>query len=164
MEIWINPSCSKCRVAKSELDDAGIEYTERRYLDDVPTAAELAEVLDRMGLQPWDVARAKETKEAGIDLPKDADHRDDWLAAMVAAPAHHPAPDHHPRRRHHGDRARRGDAGRRGPPRRLVNRRRRHIGRLRYSGCRVSIACQGAFPRRRETAHPLGLPPWHAWR
>ena len=86
MEIWINPSCSKCRVAKSELDDAGIEYTERRYLDDVPTAAELAEVLERMGLQPWDIARPRETQEAGIDLPRDTAHRDDWLAAMVANP------------------------------------------------------------------------------
>jgi arsenate reductase len=86
MEIWINPACTKCRVAKAELDSAGINYTERRYLDDVPTAAELAEVLDRMGLQPWDIARPKDTKEAGIDLPKDAAHRDDWLAAMVAAP------------------------------------------------------------------------------
>ena len=86
MEIWINPSCTKCRVAKSELDDAGIAYTERRYLDDVPTAAELADVLDRMALDPWDIARPKETKEAGIDLPKDAAHREDWLAAMVANP------------------------------------------------------------------------------
>ena len=39
-----------------------------------------------MGLEPWDIARPKETKEAGITLPKDADHRDDWLAAMVANP------------------------------------------------------------------------------
>jgi arsenate reductase len=86
MEIWINPACTKCRVAKSELDAAGITYTERRYLDDLPTTAELADVLDRMGLQPWDVARPKETREAGIDLPRDAAHRDDWLAAMVAHP------------------------------------------------------------------------------
>ena len=70
--------------AKAELDAAGIEYTERRYLEDVPTTAELAEVLDRMGLQPWDIARPKETKEAGINLPKDTDHRQEWLAAMVA--------------------------------------------------------------------------------
>ena len=41
MEIWINPACTKCRVAKSELDAAGIEYTERRYLDELPTTAEL---------------------------------------------------------------------------------------------------------------------------
>jgi arsenate reductase len=86
MEIWINPACTKCRVAKAELDAAGVDYTERRYLDEVPTTAELAEVLDRMGLEPWDVARPKETREAGIDLPKDAAHREDWLAAMVANP------------------------------------------------------------------------------
>ncbi len=85
-EIWINPSCSKCRTAKAELDAAGVEYTERRYLEDVPTAAELAEVLDRMGLQPWDIARPKETREAGIDLPRDEAHREDWLAAMTAHP------------------------------------------------------------------------------
>jgi arsenate reductase len=86
MELWINPACSKCRTAKAELDAAGIRYTERRYLDDIPTAGELAAVLDRMGLQPWDVARPKETREAGITLPRDAEHRDDWLAAMVADP------------------------------------------------------------------------------
>jgi arsenate reductase len=86
MEVWINPACSKCRVAAKELDEAGITWTERRYLDEVPTVEELAAVLDRMGLEPWDVARAKETKEAGIELPKDAGHRTEWLAAMVAHP------------------------------------------------------------------------------
>lgn len=86
MEIWINPACSKCRTAKAELDAAGVAYTERRYLEDVPTVDELAAVLDRMGLQPWDLARAKETQEAGIDLPRDAAHRQDWLAAMIAEP------------------------------------------------------------------------------
>jgi arsenate reductase (glutaredoxin) len=86
MEIWINPACTKCRVAPAELDAAGIDYTERRYLDDVPTSAELAEVLERMGLEPWDIARPKETRAAGIDLPRDAAHREDWLAAMVADP------------------------------------------------------------------------------
>ena len=86
MEIWMNPACTKCRVAKAELDAAGIEYTERLYLEDVPTTAELADVLDRMGLQPWDVARPKETREAGIALPRDPGHREEWLAAMVAHP------------------------------------------------------------------------------
>ena len=86
MEVWINPACTKCRVARAELDAAGISYTERRYLEDVPSTAELAEVLDRMGLQPWDIARPKETKEAGITIRRDADHREDWLAAMVANP------------------------------------------------------------------------------
>ena len=86
MEIWINPACSKCRSAKAELDAAGVEYTERRYLDDPPSAAELSAVLDRMGLDPWHVARPDETRAAGIDLPREAAHRDAWIAAMVADP------------------------------------------------------------------------------
>ena len=86
VEIWINPACSKCRTAKAELDAAGVAYVERRYLDEPPTPAELADVLDRLRLEPWDVARPAETREAGIDLPKDAAHRDDWIAAMAAHP------------------------------------------------------------------------------
>lgn len=86
MEIWINPACSKCRTAKAALDEAGVAYTERRYLDDVPTPAELAEVLGRLSLEPWHVARPVETRAAGIDFPKTAEHRDDWIAAMVANP------------------------------------------------------------------------------
>jgi arsenate reductase len=86
MEIWLNPACSKCRTAVSELDRAGVDYTVRRYLDEPPTAAELGAVVERLGLEPWDLARPKETREAGIDLPKDAEHRDEWLAALVAHP------------------------------------------------------------------------------
>ena len=86
MEVWVNPACSKCRAATSALDEAGVEYTVRRYLDDPPTAEELRDVVGRLGLEPWDVARPKETKEAGIDLPRDAAHRDDWLAALAAHP------------------------------------------------------------------------------
>jgi arsenate reductase len=86
VEIWINPACSKCRTAKAELDAAGIEYVERRYLETPPTSAELAGVVARLGLEPWDIARPAETRAAGIDLPRDADHREDWIAAMVANP------------------------------------------------------------------------------
>ncbi len=86
IEIWINPACSKCRTAISELDAAGSDYVVRRYLDDPPTPAELADVLARLGLEPWDIARAKEAAEEGIDLPRDAEHREQWLAALAAHP------------------------------------------------------------------------------
>jgi len=46
IEIWINPACSKCRSAKADLDAAGVEYVERRYLEEPPTAAELAAVIE----------------------------------------------------------------------------------------------------------------------
>lgn len=86
MEIWVNPACSKCRAATSALDEAGIAYTVRRYLDDPPTVAELTAVLDRLGLEPWDVVRPKEAAEAGLDLPRTAEHREDWLQAMAEHP------------------------------------------------------------------------------
>jgi arsenate reductase len=86
MELWLNPSCSKCRVAVEELDAAGIEYTVRRYLDDPPDEATLRDVVARLGLEPWDIARAEDAAEEGVELPRDAEHRDDWYAALAAHP------------------------------------------------------------------------------
>lgn len=87
MEIWLNPACSKCRAATAALDEAGVDYSVRRYLDDPPTAAELAEVLGRMGLEPWDIVRMSESPAAALEgLPKDAASRSDWIAAMIADP------------------------------------------------------------------------------
>ncbi|HVV29637.1 MAG TPA: ArsC/Spx/MgsR family protein [Mycobacteriales bacterium] len=89
MEIWINPACSKCRAALSAFDEAGLSYTVRRYLDDPPTAAELEVVLDHLGLQPWDLARPNESKDAAngvAGLPRDDANRGAWIDAMVAHP------------------------------------------------------------------------------
>ena len=89
MEIWLNPACSKCRTAVSDLDAAGVEYTVRRYLDDPPNPAEIAEVLDRLGLQPWDIARLGEPVAAELGLkswPKDDANRDRWIEVLAANP------------------------------------------------------------------------------
>ena len=89
MEIWLNPACSKCRTAVSELDAAGIPYTVRRYLDDPPNAAEIGDVLERLGLEPWDIARLGEAvaDEIGIkSWPKDAANRARWIDALAANP------------------------------------------------------------------------------
>lgn len=89
MEIWINPACSRCRAATSTLDEAGIEYTVRRYLDDPPTKAELVEVLQRLGLEPWDITRTGEavaTKIGLADIPKNAENRDRWIEALAEHP------------------------------------------------------------------------------
>jgi arsenate reductase (glutaredoxin) len=67
MEIRLDPGCSTCRPAVAELEAAGVEYAVGRYLDDPPTAAELGEVVARLGLEPWGVARAEE--ERAIQRP-----------------------------------------------------------------------------------------------
>jgi len=86
MEIWINPACSKCRVALADLDAAGVEYTVRRYLDEPPTVPELEGVLAALGLEPWDIARQKEAADEGLTFPHDPEHRDEWLAGLAAHP------------------------------------------------------------------------------
>jgi arsenate reductase (glutaredoxin) len=86
VEIWINPACSKCRTALADLDAAGVTYTVRRYLDDPPTRAELEAVVARLGLEPWDIARPKESAEEGLAFPRDAGHRDAWLDGLAAHP------------------------------------------------------------------------------
>ena len=89
MEIWINPACSKCRSAISLLDAEGAEYTVRRYLEDVPSEDEIREVLDRLGLEPWDITRTQEAaaKELGLkEWSRDDSSRDRWITALAEHP------------------------------------------------------------------------------
>lgn len=61
-------------------------YTVRSYLDEPPTAAELSDVLDRLGLQPWDIARTGEPRAAELGLADLPHERDTWIALLVANP------------------------------------------------------------------------------
>ncbi|MDQ0580583.1 arsenate reductase family protein [Streptomyces rishiriensis] len=89
MEIWINPACSKCRSALTLLDAEGADYTVRRYLEDVPSEDEIAAVLDRLGLEPWDITRTQEAEaeELGLkDWARDARTRERWISALATHP------------------------------------------------------------------------------
>jgi arsenate reductase len=86
VEVWFNPSCSKCRAARDQLDDAGVQYTLRRYLDDPPSEAELRAALTALGLEPWDITRLSEplARELGLkDMAKDADA---WIRVLADHP------------------------------------------------------------------------------
>lgn len=90
MEIWINPACSKCASALSLLDEAGASYTVRRYLEEPPTREEIEDVLQRLGLEPWDITRTAEPAAAEADMaswPRDPAHRARWIDALAATPA-----------------------------------------------------------------------------
>lgn len=89
MELWSNPSCSKCAGAQETLDDAHVPYRLRAYLTQPPTAEELGEVLRRLGAQPWDICRTGEpaaTVRGMADWPRDEANAQRWIEAMVAAP------------------------------------------------------------------------------
>ncbi|GAB4048140.1 ArsC/Spx/MgsR family protein [Catellatospora paridis] len=89
VEMWNNPSCSKCATARETFELNQVPVTLRPYLDAPPTAAELADVLDRLGAQPWEICRLGEPAAAELglaDWSRDAVDRPRWIAAMVAYP------------------------------------------------------------------------------
>lgn len=90
MDIWINPACSKCRAALAQLDAAGVNYSVRHYLQSPPTTDELTAVLERLGMEPWELVRMKDTAatETGLNvLPQEAELRPQWIATMSAHPS-----------------------------------------------------------------------------
>ena len=83
--IWHNPRCSKSRQTLALLEERGISPTVRLYLDDRPSTSEVAEVLQQLGMKPWELLRRGEKvlKELGLD--KDAADRA-LIEAMSANP------------------------------------------------------------------------------
>lgn len=86
MEVWFNPSCSKCRIAKEMFEEAGVDYTERRYLDDPPDEAELRAALTALRLQPWDITRMNEPLARELGLHEMARDADAWIGILAAHP------------------------------------------------------------------------------
>ncbi|MGC9665941.1 ArsC/Spx/MgsR family protein [Planosporangium sp. 12N6] len=89
MELWNNPSCSKCAGARDTLDAARVPYRLRAYLAQPPTAEELVDVLRRLRAEPWDICRTGEPAAAvrGMaDWPRDEANARRWVEAMVEAP------------------------------------------------------------------------------
>ena len=67
--IWHHPRCSKSRQTLTLLEERGISAAVRLYLDDAPSTAEVAEVLNQLGIAPWELLRRGEKvfKELGLD-------------------------------------------------------------------------------------------------
>jgi arsenate reductase len=88
LEIWYNPKCSKCRIAKEAVEEAGLAYHLRYYLEDAPSEAELRDVITRVGLEPWEICRTGDASGLGVTLPaaKDAAHREEWIEVLLANP------------------------------------------------------------------------------
>ncbi len=67
VRILHNPRCSKSRAALTLLRERGIEPEIVRYLETPPTKAELRRLLERAGLSPRVVVRARDARALGLD-------------------------------------------------------------------------------------------------
>jgi arsenate reductase len=61
MKIYHNPKCSKSRQAKQILDEHGLEYDVRLYLNDPLSVEDIKSLLVKLGLNISDIIRTKET-------------------------------------------------------------------------------------------------------
>jgi len=74
VEICFSPLRSKGRIARDQLDQAGVYSTLRRYLDDPPSKAGLPAALTALGLESWDITRMSEPLAHELGLKDMADH------------------------------------------------------------------------------------------
>ncbi|HEY9558073.1 MAG TPA: arsenate reductase family protein [Acidimicrobiales bacterium] len=86
LTLWHNQRCSKSRGAKEILEEAGVGFTERRYLDEPPSAAELDRVLEMLGMEPWELARMGEQVAKDLDLKSLPHDRGRWVEVMAQNP------------------------------------------------------------------------------
>jgi len=80
-----NPRCSKSRAAHALLEERGVEFRERRYLEEPLDREELAALQERLGAEPSEWVRKGESvfADAGLSIDSPPD-------ALLGAMADHP--------------------------------------------------------------------------
>lgn len=85
MKIYHNPRCRKSRETLQLIQDAGVEPQVIEYLTDVPSASELKEIIEMLGIKPYDLLRRGETDFRENFKGKDLSD-DEWIDAMIKYP------------------------------------------------------------------------------
>ena len=60
LKIYHNPRCRKSREGLAYLQETGLDFEEVRYLDEIPSAEELAKLLQYLGMKPMELVRTNE--------------------------------------------------------------------------------------------------------
>jgi arsenate reductase len=81
-----NPRCSKCRRAKEILEERGVSFVERQYLEDPLSAAELADLRQKLDRPVREWVRAKDDAFKASGLSADAPEQE-LLTAIASQPA-----------------------------------------------------------------------------
>lgn len=84
--IYHNPRCSKSRASLELLESKGIKAEIVRYLDSPPSAAELREVLSKLGLQAEQIVRKGEALYKELGLHEKTLGNDEWIEILIANP------------------------------------------------------------------------------
>ena len=86
IQIYHNPRCSKSRQTLTLLQEQGIEPTVIEYLKNIPAAADIKDVLNKLGISARELLRNKEDAYKEHNLADKSLSDDDIIAAMIASP------------------------------------------------------------------------------
>ena len=84
--IYHNPECSKSRQTLELLGEHGITPTIIEYLKSPPTAVQLREILDQLGIAPRDLMRKKESIYGESKLSNPSLSDDELIDFMIKYP------------------------------------------------------------------------------
>ncbi|MFC5698140.1 arsenate reductase (glutaredoxin) [Pseudomonas sp. GCM10022186] len=86
LTLYHNPRCSKSRGALELLEARGLAPTIVRYLETPPNAAELRDLLAKLGLSARQLLRTGEDEYKALNLDDAGLSEEQLIAAMVAHP------------------------------------------------------------------------------
>ncbi len=84
--IYHNPRCSKSRQTLSLIEDAGVEPTIIKYLEETPTKEALQGIIKKLGISVRDLLRSGEDYYKENNLADMSLTDDQLLNAMLACP------------------------------------------------------------------------------
>jgi arsenate reductase (glutaredoxin) len=86
VKIYHNPRCSKSRQTLQLLQEKGIEPEVIEYLKTPPSAEELNNILQKLGIEPRELMRTKETEYKTSGLDDETLDRQELINGMVNHP------------------------------------------------------------------------------
>lgn len=86
VKIFHNPRCTKSRQTLQLLKDKGIEPEVVEYLKTPPSATELAEILEKLGMEPRALMRKQEAEYKANGLDNVTLDKQALIKGMVANP------------------------------------------------------------------------------
>jgi arsenate reductase (glutaredoxin) len=86
VKIYHNPRCGKSRQTLQLLQEQGIEPEIIEYLKTPPSAEELNDILQKLGMEPRDLMRKKEAEYKANNLDNETLDRQALIKGMVNHP------------------------------------------------------------------------------
>ena len=84
--VYQKPTCSKCRTAIQTLKDRGVEFEAINYYESPLSAAQLKELLAKLGVGPRDILRKGEAVYRELNIGGQDISDDEMIELMVKNP------------------------------------------------------------------------------